>query len=337
MLKLAFEFEKRRLEDAGGELAMGVIHLDEKHVHLHIYGLDRQRGSVNALHPGKAAHDAFRADHGALSKAGTNLFEKSKRAYCDAMREWQDDLHGEVFGRAGLLRYGPKRFRLSRPDYLRRKREEEERAEGQETIRTASAVRTSLTAAAEAVAAREENVLEEQDVLRAERAALAEKRRQLDEQGERLDAGLATVEAMAEGLLEHHVEDDGSDTIRWAPNAGKSIIWPELARRLNRAPQDVLRIGVALAGALRRAKAQATEAGREEARREARAELLEQFSGLGAVHAFARKLIARLRTHEERQQATEELKRAATTASNDRARIEREQRRPSSGGEQQGG
>lgn len=35
---LAIAFEKRCLEDAGGEFAMGVIHLDERHVHLHIYG-----------------------------------------------------------------------------------------------------------------------------------------------------------------------------------------------------------------------------------------------------------------------------------------------------------
>ena len=65
---------------------MAALHFDEAHVHIHVYGLDRQRGSVNGLHPGKAALDDFRERHGALSRTGTTLFQQSKREYCDAMR-----------------------------------------------------------------------------------------------------------------------------------------------------------------------------------------------------------------------------------------------------------
>ncbi len=45
-IDIAIAFEKRRLVDAGGEFAMGVVHFDETYVHLHVYGLDRQRGSA---------------------------------------------------------------------------------------------------------------------------------------------------------------------------------------------------------------------------------------------------------------------------------------------------
>lgn len=336
VLDLALEFEKRRLEDAGGELAMGVVHLDEKHVHLHLYGLDRKRGSVNALHPGKAANDDFRARHGALSKSGTNLFEKSKRAYCDAMREWQDDLHREVFGRAGLLRYGPRRSRLSRQEYSQRKLEEEERATAKKAIGTASEMRKHLDAAAEAVAASEDNVVEEQNALQAERIALEEKRRRLDGQEDRLDAGLATVEAMAEELLEQREETDGRITTRQTKDAPQHPLWQQLRKRLGRAPQEVGRIGAIMFASLERVRMRAVHEGRIVARRDARAELSEQYSGIGAVHSFARKLIARLRSPEERRQANEELKQAAISASNDRARMDREQRRAAPGDELHG-
>ncbi|PSK86578.1 hypothetical protein CLV79_1047 [Limimaricola soesokkakensis] len=128
VFRMAKAFEKRRIEALGGELAMAVIHCDERQVHMHLYGLDRTRGSVNALHPGRAALDDFRERHGALSKRDTNLFAQSKRAYCDAMREWQRDLHREVFSKVGLLRHGPKRARLSRPDYIKAMQAAEERA-----------------------------------------------------------------------------------------------------------------------------------------------------------------------------------------------------------------
>ncbi len=42
-------------------------------------------------------------------------------AYCDAMRAWQDDFYEAVFKVAGLMRYGPRRERLSTAEYKRAK------------------------------------------------------------------------------------------------------------------------------------------------------------------------------------------------------------------------
>ena len=334
-LRLAFDFERCRLEDAGGELSMAALHFDERQVHMHIYGLDRQRGSVNQLHPGKAAQDDFRARHGALSRTGTNLFETSKRAYCDAMREWQDDLHREALGKVGLMRVGPKRFRFSRAEYVRVKREEEERANAQETIRLATRMQGHLTAAAEAMEAREENVAEERRDIGVERTKLTARSDALAEKEQQCDAGLATIEAMAEGLLEQHEEADGRPTIRQTGTAGKHPLWPQFRKRLERAPQEVLRIGMKTTATLEQARKRATRLGREDARRSARDDLAKEFSGLNSVHAFARNLIARLRTPEERRQATEELRKATMAASRDLARLEREKPKVR-GGDQQG-
>ncbi|MDO5622435.1 MAG: hypothetical protein Q4G24_13300 [Paracoccus sp. (in: a-proteobacteria)] len=134
VLQQAMAFERRCLEDAGGEFAMAALHLDEPYVHLHVYGLDRTRGSVNALHPGKAVNDAFRARHGALRRTGTTLADQARRAYCDAMREWQDDLHREVFADAGLMRFGPRRQRLSRAQYQQEKAAQEQAAAAQRVL-----------------------------------------------------------------------------------------------------------------------------------------------------------------------------------------------------------
>jgi len=144
VLRMARSFEAKRLAAEGGELAMCVLHFDEQQVHMHVYGLDRSRGTVNALHPGKAALDDFRARHGALSQKGTNLFQRSKRAYCGAMRGWQDDLHREVFQKAGLMRLGPRRGRLSRTAYVRLKQATEERARLATDLRDVRALRSSV-------------------------------------------------------------------------------------------------------------------------------------------------------------------------------------------------
>lgn len=144
VLRSAEAFERDRLTDAGGELAMAVLHFDEDHVHMHLYGLDRTRGSVNHLHPGKAANEAFRARHGALKRSGTTLADEAKRGYCDSMRGWQDDLHREVFADAGLMRFGPRRARLSRAEYCQRKAEQEKAAEARQELKDAGALRRAV-------------------------------------------------------------------------------------------------------------------------------------------------------------------------------------------------
>lgn len=363
VLRAAQAFEQRRLEGAGGEFAMAVLHLDEDHVHLHVYGLDRQRGSVNHLHPGRAANDAFRARHGALKQSGTTLGSQAQRVYCDALREWQDDLHREVFADAGLLRLGPRRARLSRAEYLRQMREQEAAAQARDELRSAGALRNTLaamgtlmderedlaeardreqderearltelaqTVARQADAARSmaadvlrkaaENAAEAER-LSSERAELAETRHGLDDResslvererevGEQrsrnearerdLDASLAAVEAIGEGLVAWD-EADGRETLQAAKGARLSPVWGKLLARMKKAPDAAVAMGRRLAGSLALQRKKAREQGLAEGRAEARAEWAREFSAvraaaesLAAVHAFARDLIRRL-------------------------------------------
>ena len=118
VLTAALEHERQRIVAAGGEVAMGVVHWDEEHVHIHIIGLDPKRGRVDHLHPGRTAKKAFHEAHKdgedrkAVAKAGN-------KAYCDAMRGWQDGYYEGVFDLAGLMRYGPRRARMSTSEYRR--------------------------------------------------------------------------------------------------------------------------------------------------------------------------------------------------------------------------
>lgn len=314
---LVIGFEKRRLEDAGGEFAMAAMHLDERHVHLHIYGLDRQRGAVNGLHPGKAALDDFRARQGALSSKDSDLFQRSKRAYCDAMREWQDDLHREALGKAGLCRFGPRRFRYSRGQWAARKREEEEAATAQDTIGNLADVQAAQKAAADAVSAREDNVIEMQKTLDADREKLSKERVSLEKKGRTLDAGIATIEAMAEGYLDVPEDGESPDPIPTQKAKQKRSRWQELRAQLALAPEEVRRIGKRVGGSLLRLREEAAEQGRTTAMAAARKELAERFPKIGAVHAFARNLVGRLTTSQERKEAREALDRVVKGEASD--------------------
>lgn len=153
-------FERARIEDAGGEVALSVIHLDEARIHLHLYALDRGRGAVKGLHPGHAAL----ADAG-LERGASR--ERATRVYCDAMRSWQDDLHREVMGPAGLLRFGPGRERLSRAEYSRRKAAQEEAARAQTMITDSLELAGAVRAAGDALREREALIVEERAELEA--------------------------------------------------------------------------------------------------------------------------------------------------------------------------
>lgn len=116
VLQNALEFETSRIEPLGGTVELGVIHWDEDHVHLHILALDRTRGRVDHLHPGRVAKaDVHKRLEKDPDRASVN--RAANREYCEAMRGWQDDFFKAVSRKAGLLRFGPKRFRLSRADY----------------------------------------------------------------------------------------------------------------------------------------------------------------------------------------------------------------------------
>lgn len=117
----AIDHERKRIENAGGRVMMGVIHWDEKFLHAHILALDPVRGVVRQLHPGQVSKGEV------IEKAKGRKIEKSEVnklgniAYCDAMRGWQNDFYEAVFKEAGLMRYGPRRERLSTADYKRAK------------------------------------------------------------------------------------------------------------------------------------------------------------------------------------------------------------------------
>lgn len=109
----------------GDGLASVVRHTDETFPHLHFFvvpelaangGLD-----LEAVHPGIAAREAAK-------RAGKDGKE-SNRAYCDAMRDLQNDFHRQVGLYYGHLREGPRRRRLTRGDYKSEQREATQRAE----------------------------------------------------------------------------------------------------------------------------------------------------------------------------------------------------------------
>lgn len=137
LLAAAMEHERKTVEKAGGVLLMGVIHWDEDHVHAHYLAIDPQLGRVDTLHPGRAAKIAFNEAHAADKvKNPKALGQGANRAYRAAMRQWQDDFYEAVFDGAGLLRFGPKRYRMTRAEYQkalavkdRQARDEKRRAE----------------------------------------------------------------------------------------------------------------------------------------------------------------------------------------------------------------
>lgn len=109
----------------GDTLASVVRHEDETYPHLHFFIVPHLTAGKSidfeAVHPGIAAREAGK-------RAGTSL-KAANRAYCEAMRGFQDDFHAHVGVFHGHLREGPRRRRLSRGAYLAERRDAERRAE----------------------------------------------------------------------------------------------------------------------------------------------------------------------------------------------------------------
>lgn len=188
VLRNAMTHETKRIAGLGGELAMGVIHLDETHVHAHLYSIDRARGRVDRLHPGKAAKATFHDEHRGSGHDPKDVRKAGNKAYCDAMREWQDDFHQNVFSSAGLLRLGPKAQRLTTAEYRKQKQAKAEQAKeaarsaalteeiARQATQLADAVRRKTEADEES--ARHRRELQEQEAklaAREERAAQSKK------------------------------------------------------------------------------------------------------------------------------------------------------------------
>ncbi|TLP42162.1 hypothetical protein FDK21_20230 [Cohaesibacter sp. CAU 1516] len=199
-LKQAAEWEADRLRAAGGEFAMAVIHRDESHMHVHIYGIDRIRGTINWLHPGKAAVDRIRR----AKSWQDDEVSGQDRAYCNAMRQWQDELHEDVSSLLGLTRIGPGRARLTQAEWKALKAAQKELAktrrklkEAKETIANAEHVQESIRAEEKALeeykATSEEEIANEraaliqgQEELSQGQAALASEQVVLDQRAEKL-------------------------------------------------------------------------------------------------------------------------------------------------------
>jgi len=99
------------------ECQAAVIHLDEPFPHIHAYTFS---SAAKDLHPGevakKAAYEAEPGNAKAKTKAG-NI------AYKAAMVDFQERFYQEVGKKHGLDRVGPKRQRLTQPEWQKQKRE----------------------------------------------------------------------------------------------------------------------------------------------------------------------------------------------------------------------
>lgn len=132
VLRKAITHDRERIEKAGGRFMMAVVHWDEEFLHAHIMALDPVRGAVKHLHPGYAAKAQVEETSAGRKIPKAQVNKLGNIAYCDAMRGWQDDFYAAVFKDAGLLRYGPRRERLSTPGYKRAKESARLRAEDEQ-------------------------------------------------------------------------------------------------------------------------------------------------------------------------------------------------------------
>lgn len=98
------------LKNEYGERLRSVIeHKDESHPHLHFYAVPEHGKDFASLHAGQKAAREAKAQ--GLKKGEQN------RAYCEAMRAWQDKFSLEVGQKHGLTRLGPGRRRLTRAEW----------------------------------------------------------------------------------------------------------------------------------------------------------------------------------------------------------------------------
>ena len=130
-LEEAMKDEAERMQPLGGKMMMGVIHLDERMVHAHFYTIDPKKGRVDHLHPGKKAKAAFHAGYEGTNDDPKDVRKAGNRAYCDAMRAWQDRIYKNVFRKFGLLRMGPGAERLTTAEYNVRMAAQEQAAKDQ--------------------------------------------------------------------------------------------------------------------------------------------------------------------------------------------------------------
>ena len=105
-------------ERYGDQLTAAFAHTDETYPHLHCWLLpDDPSADATLLHPGKVAKREIEARVKSEGAPPREAVKAGNRALKSAMREWIDDYHRVVGAPLGMLRDGPKRRRLSRPQY----------------------------------------------------------------------------------------------------------------------------------------------------------------------------------------------------------------------------
>jgi hypothetical protein len=101
----------------GRQLLTCLEHMDESYPHLHFMVVPplqpNGRMTISDVHPGFHAREKAK-------EAGGNR-KGCDQAYCEAMVRFQDSFYDEVGIRHGLLRFGPRRLRLSRREWFARK------------------------------------------------------------------------------------------------------------------------------------------------------------------------------------------------------------------------
>lgn len=107
------EYKKAVIADLlaqhGDRLLSVVEHTDEAYPHMHYYTVPRVGETMEAIHEGLAARNELR-----VAKKATG---EQNIAYTEAMKNFQTDFHERVSSKFGLLRDGPKRERLSTPEW----------------------------------------------------------------------------------------------------------------------------------------------------------------------------------------------------------------------------
>lgn len=89
-----------------------VEHIDESYPHLHFFAVPEPGKGFNA----KKLHDGY------VASTDIAVATQKKQLYCDAMRSMQDDYFDTVAVKHGHARSGPKRNRLSRPQWYEEKK-----------------------------------------------------------------------------------------------------------------------------------------------------------------------------------------------------------------------
>ncbi|MDX1573807.1 MAG: plasmid recombination protein [Methylophaga sp.] len=103
------DFHKRHF----GEIDCALLHVDEEFYHIHVYTIS---ANAKKLIPGHQANELRKLD------------KSSGISYRKAMSELQDRFYDEVASKFDIPRFGPRRERLTRAEYLKSKSDSEKLA-----------------------------------------------------------------------------------------------------------------------------------------------------------------------------------------------------------------